>query len=92
MQLYLLYYFCRSGRSRGWATTFVTATQKSSQRVNSGGDNSHADDGLYRHSPVQALLFETKALTLLVGAAALAFHELVVIWDVAYAAPDGASA
>ena len=36
---------------------------------------------------VQALLFETNALTLLVGAAALAFHELVVIWDVAYAAP-----
>jgi hypothetical protein len=36
---------------------------------------------------VQALLFETNALTLVVGAGALAFHELVVIWDVAYAAP-----
>jgi hypothetical protein len=36
---------------------------------------------------LQALLFETNALTLAVGAGALAFHELVVIWDVAYAAP-----
>jgi|HubBroStandDraft_5_1064220.scaffolds.fasta_scaffold32657_1 hypothetical protein len=36
---------------------------------------------------IQALLFETNALTLVVGAAALTFHELVVIWDVAYAAP-----
>ena len=36
---------------------------------------------------LQALLFETNALTLVVGAAALTFHELVVIWDVAYAAP-----
>jgi hypothetical protein len=36
---------------------------------------------------IQALLFETNALTLVVGAGALAFHELVVIWDVAYAAP-----
>jgi hypothetical protein len=35
---------------------------------------------------VLALLFETNALTLVVGAGALAFHELVVIWDVAYAA------
>jgi hypothetical protein len=35
---------------------------------------------------VQALLFETNALTLAVGAGALAFHELVVLWDVAYAA------
>ncbi len=35
----------------------------------------------------QALLFETNALTLVVGAGALTFHELVVIWDVAYAAP-----
>ncbi len=36
---------------------------------------------------VLALLFETNALTLAVGAGALAFHELVVLWDVAYAAP-----
>ena len=36
---------------------------------------------------LQALLFETNALTLVVGAGALIFHELVVIWDVAYAAP-----
>jgi hypothetical protein len=36
---------------------------------------------------VLALLFETNALTLTVGAGALAFHELVVLWDVAYAAP-----
>jgi hypothetical protein len=36
---------------------------------------------------IQALLFETNALTLVVGAAALTFHELVVIRDVAYAAP-----
>jgi hypothetical protein len=36
---------------------------------------------------VLALLFETNALTLVVGAGALAFHELVVLWDVAYAAP-----
>ena len=36
---------------------------------------------------LQALLFETNALTLVVGTGALAFHELVVIWDVAYAAP-----
>jgi hypothetical protein len=36
---------------------------------------------------LQALLFETNALTLVVGAGALTFHELVVIWDVAYAAP-----
>jgi hypothetical protein len=36
---------------------------------------------------IQALLFEINALTLVVGAGALAFHELVVIWDVAYAAP-----
>ncbi len=36
---------------------------------------------------LQALLFETNALTLVVSAGALAFHELVVIWDVAYAAP-----
>lgn len=35
---------------------------------------------------VLALLFETNALTLAVGAGALAFHELVVLWDVAYAA------
>lgn len=35
---------------------------------------------------LQALLFETNALTLVVGAGALVFHELVVIWDVAYAA------
>jgi hypothetical protein len=35
---------------------------------------------------VLALLFETNALTLVVGAGALAFHELVVVWDVAYAA------
>jgi len=35
---------------------------------------------------VLALLFETNALTLAVGVGALAFHELVVIWDVAYAA------
>src|SRR5580692_2574081 len=36
---------------------------------------------------LQALLFETNALTLVVGAGALMFHELVVVWDVAYAAP-----
>jgi hypothetical protein len=36
---------------------------------------------------VLALLFETNALTLVVGAGALAFHEVVVLWDVAYAAP-----
>ncbi|MFY9883675.1 MAG: hypothetical protein WAK15_02745 [Candidatus Cybelea sp.] len=36
---------------------------------------------------LQALLFETNALTLVVGAGALIFHEFVVIWDVAYAAP-----
>jgi hypothetical protein len=36
---------------------------------------------------LQALLFETNALTLAVGAGALAFHELIVLWDVAYAAP-----
>lgn len=36
---------------------------------------------------LQALLFETNALTLVVGAGALIFHELVVTWDVAYAAP-----
>ena len=36
---------------------------------------------------VLALLFETNALTLTVGAAALAVHELVDLWDVAYAAP-----
>ena len=35
----------------------------------------------------QALLFETNALTLVISAGALAFHELVVVWDVAYAAP-----
>ena len=35
---------------------------------------------------VLALLFETNALTLAVGAGSLALHELVVIWDVAYAA------
>lgn len=35
---------------------------------------------------VLALLFETNALTLTVGAGALAFHELVVLWDIAYAA------
>ncbi len=35
---------------------------------------------------ILALLFETNALTLAVGAGALAFHELVVLWDVAYAA------
>ena len=34
---------------------------------------------------ILALLFETNALTLAVGAGALAFHELVVLWDVAYA-------
>jgi hypothetical protein len=36
---------------------------------------------------LQALLFETNALTLVVAAGALIFHELVAIWDVAYAAP-----
>ncbi len=36
---------------------------------------------------LQALLFETNALTLVLGSGALIFHELVVIWDVAYAAP-----
>jgi hypothetical protein len=36
---------------------------------------------------LQALLFETNALTLVVGAGALMLHELVVVWDVAYAAP-----
>jgi hypothetical protein len=36
---------------------------------------------------VLALLFETNALTLAIGAGALAVHELVVLWDVAYAAP-----
>jgi hypothetical protein len=35
---------------------------------------------------ILALLFETNALTLTVGAGALVFHELVVLWDVAYAA------
>ena len=34
-----------------------------------------------------ALLFETNALTLAIGAGALAVHELVALWDVAYAAP-----
>ncbi len=34
-----------------------------------------------------ALFFETNALTLAVAAGALALHELVDIWDVAYAAP-----
>ena len=36
---------------------------------------------------LQALLFETNALTLAFGAGALILHELVVIWDVGYAAP-----
>ena len=36
---------------------------------------------------LQALLFETNALTLVVGSGALVFHELVVLWDVGYAAP-----
>lgn len=36
---------------------------------------------------VQALLFEINALTLVVGAGASIFHELIVIWDVSYAAP-----
>ncbi len=36
---------------------------------------------------LQALLFETNALTLVVAAGASIFHELVVVWDVAYAAP-----
>ena len=40
---------------------------------------------------VLALLFETNALTLAVGAGALTFHELVVLWDVAYAARPGRS-
>lgn len=35
---------------------------------------------------VFALLFETNALTLAVGAGALAVHELVTIWDVSYVA------
>ena len=34
-----------------------------------------------------ALLFETNALTLAVGAVAVVLHEGVTIWDVAYAAP-----
>ncbi|MGA7201218.1 MAG: hypothetical protein WBX26_05265 [Candidatus Cybelea sp.] len=36
---------------------------------------------------LQALLFETNGLTLVVAAGASIFHELVVVWDVAYAAP-----